>query len=243
MNKARKQCEELICKVMDKLDPTEQNSEFWKKKFARMNDKQFHDFFKQDFPLKFQMKIFEIEPKMEQIVAALKIINVPLMENISLGFLYKNEKGEPVETINEALVVYSNMKKVKQFIAKKNSMSTNISKRDMKSGFLLDVDKNGNTSSREMECLAVMGCDETIRELSTYRADAMDAKSRFYNQINTTGMVSQKDVEVTKDDSLARNLLNSYLLGAHINSNLVNEEDYLPITLSQRSRKTQRAQG
>jgi hypothetical protein len=103
-----------------------------------MNDKQFHDFFKQDFPLKFQMKIFEIEPKMDQIVAALKIIGVPLMENISLGFLYTNEKGEPVETINEALVVYSNMKKVKQFIAKKNSMSTNISKRDMKSGFLLD---------------------------------------------------------------------------------------------------------
>ena len=63
----------------------------------------------------------------------------------------------------------------------------------------------------------------------------MNAKSKFYNQINTTGMVSQKDVPVENDDSLARNLISSYLLGAHINSNLVNTEDYLPRTLKKRN--------
>lgn len=241
MLKARKQVEALIYQVMDKLDHTEQNSSFWKAKFAKMSDTEFLSFFKQDFSMKFQIKLFEIEPKMDDIISALKILNVPLMEDINFGFLYKNKDGVPVETLHEALVVYSNMKKVKQFIAKKNSMSTNISKRDMKSGFLMDVDKNGNTSNREMECLAVMGCTETMRELSTYRADAMEAKSQFYNQINTLGMVSQKDVDVNIDDSLSRNLLNTYLLGAHINSNLVNEDDYLPITLKQRTRRTQRS--
>ena len=241
MLKARKQVEALIYQVMDKLDHTEQNSSFWKAKFAKMSDTEFLSFFKQDFSMKFQIKLFEIEPSMDDIISALKILNVPLMEDINFGFIYKNKDGVPVETLHEALVVYSNMKKVKQFIAKKNSMSTNISKRDMKSGFLMDVDKNGNTSNREMECLAVMGCTETMRELSTYRADAMEAKSQFYNQINTLGMVSQKDVDVNIDDSLSRNLLNTYLLGAHINSNLVNEDDYLPITLKQRTRRTQRS--
>ena len=54
---------------MSKLDPTGQNTEFYKKKFAKMNDKQFYDFFNQDFPLKFQTKVFEVDPITEEIVS------------------------------------------------------------------------------------------------------------------------------------------------------------------------------
>lgn len=239
MFKARKEVEELIYKTLDAVDPTEQNSSFYKEKFAKMTDTEFMQFFQQDFSVKFQMKLFEIEPKMSQIKKGLDVLKVPLMEKLNLPFVYKNIQGVPVKS-EEALVIYVPIKKMKQFISKKNSMSTNISKRDMKTGLLLDIDKNGNTSDREMECLAVMGLDNTIKELSTYRADSMEAKTEFYNSINTTGMVSQKDIKVGKDDSLSRNLLNTYLLGAVLNSNLVNEEDYLPYTLKDKERKTQR---
>jgi len=239
MFKARKEVEELIYKTLDAVDPSEQNSSFYKEKFAKMNDDEFMQFFKQDFSVKFQMKLFEIEPKMGQIKKALDILNVPLMEKLNMPFIYRNKQGVPVKS-EESMVIYVPIKKLKQFISKKNSMSTNISKRDMKTGLLLDIDKNGNTSDREMECLAVMGLYSTINELSTYRADAMEAKTEFYNSINTTGMVSQKDIKVLKDDSLSRNLLNTYLIGAILNSNLVNEEDYLPSTLKDKERKTQR---
>lgn len=239
MFKARQQVEEKVYKFLDICDPTEQNSAFYKQKFAKMDDKQFLEFFKQDFAIKFQMKLFEIEPKINQIVKALEYIGVPLFEKIHLPFLYKNQDGDPVCS-EEAIVIYAPLKKMKQFIGKKNSMSTNISKRDMKTGLLLDIDKNGNTSDRELECLAVMGLDATMKELTTYKADAMESKSEFYNMINTTGMVSQQDVKVSKDDSLSRNLLNTYLLGALLNSNLVNEEDYLPYTLKGKERKTRR---
>jgi len=239
MFKARKEVEELIYKTLDILDPTEQNSSFYKAKFAKMNDDAFMQFFKQDFAVKFQMKLFEIEPTMGKISKALDVIGVPLMEKLNMPFLYRNKDGTPVKT-ELAMVIYDPMKKMKQFISKKNSMSTNISKRDMKTGLLLDIDKNGNTSDREIECLAVMGLYATIDELATYRADSMDAKAEFYNSINLTGMVSQKDIKVYKDDSLSRNMLSTYLLGALLNSNLVNEEDYLPMTLKNKERKTQR---
>ena len=176
IKKARKEVENLIYKIMDILDPTNANSSWYKKKFASMSDNQFYEYFKQDFPLKFQMKLFDIEPKMYQIEKAAKTLNVPLMEKVYLPFIYTSNDGKPVKSNYEALVVYAPLKKMKQFLAKKNSMSINTDERNMKSGRLINKDKNGNTSDREMECLAVMGLSNTMRELATYRADTVKAK-------------------------------------------------------------------
>ena len=239
MFKKRKEVEEQVYKVMDILDPTKQNSQFYKAKFAKMNDKQFIKFFSQDFPLKFQIRLFEIEPTMKQISDALDYIHIPMIEQMNLPFEYRDKNGTPVKS-DDALILYVPIRKVKQFLSKKNSMSTNISNRDMKSGLLQTVDKNGNTSDREMESLAVMGLDASMKELATYRADSMNAKDEFYSMINTTGMVRQSDVDVETSDSLARNELNVYLLGAGLNSNLINEGNYLRHTLTSRGRKTER---
>ena len=239
MFKKRKEVEEMVYKVMDLLDPTKQNSQFYKAKFAKMNDKQFMNFFSQDFPLKFQTRLFEIEPSMKQISDTLDYIHVPMIEQMNLPFEYRAKDGTPVKS-DDALILYVPIRKVKQFLSKKNSMSTNISNRDMKSGLLQTVDKNGNTSDREMESLAVMGLDASMKELATYRADSMNAKDEFYSMINTTGMVRQSDVDVETSDSLARNELNVYLLGAGLSSNLINEGNYLRHTLTSRGRKTER---
>ena len=239
MFKKRKEVEELVYKVMDILDPTQQNSQFYKAKFAKMNDKQFIKFFSQDFPLKFQIRLFEIEPTMKQISDALDYIHIPMIEQMNLPFEYRSKDSTPVKS-DDALILYVHIRIVKQFLSKKNSMSTNISNRDMKSGLLQTVDKNGNTSDREMESLAVMGLDASMKELATYRADSMNAKDEFYSMINTTGMVRQTDVDVETSDSLARNELNVYLLGAGLNSNLINEGNYLRHTLTSRGRKTER---
>ena len=239
MFKKRKEVEEMVYKVMDLLDPTKQNSQFYKAKFAKMNDKQFMNFFSQDFPLKFQTRLFEIEPSMKQISDTLDYIHVPMIEQMNLPFEYRAKDGTPVKS-DDALILYVPIRKVKQFLSKKNSMSTNISNRDMKSGLLQTVDKNGNTSDREMESLAVMGLDASMKELATYRADSMNAKDEFYSMINTTGMVRQSDVDVETSDSLARTELNVYLLGAALNSNLINEGNYLRHTLTSRGRKTER---
>lgn len=80
-SKQRKEVELLIYKVMDILDPTEQNKTWYMNKFKGMTNDQFYEYFKQEFPLKFQMRAFEIEPKMDQITKALDTIHVPLMEN------------------------------------------------------------------------------------------------------------------------------------------------------------------
>ena len=149
-----------------------------------------------------------------------------------MPFIYTDKDGRPVKTNYEALVVYVPLKKMKQFLAKKNSMSINTDDRNMKSGRLINKDKNGNTSDREMECLAVMSLPYTMREMSTYRADTVKAKDEFYSTIAEKHMVSLNDVEVAKTDSMARNTLNVYLIGAGVMSNLITVKDsyMLPYT-------------
>ena len=79
-----------------------------------------------------------------------------------------------------------------------------------------------------------------MEEFTTIKADAMDAKSQAYAQITATGTLSRDDYNVSKQDSLAKNLINSYLLAAHLETNLVNEQGYTPYTLKEKSRRTSR---
>lgn len=230
---ARKKCEERIYKYMKIVDKTGQNTEFYKKKFAAMNDKEFYEFFQQDFPLKFQTKVFEIEPTMTDILDGLKFLGVPALERISMPFLYENKDGVPVSTL-PVIVVYLPIRRMKQMVQKKTGYSVNISKRDYRTGLLIDTDKNGNSTDREFESLVVMGLDKTTRELATYRADSMQAKSAFYAEINALGQVSQQDVPVENEDSIARNLISAYLIGSHLMNNLVASGNYLPRTLKKK---------
>jgi hypothetical protein len=235
----RAKAEKLIYAVFDKLDPSGANSDFYKKRFAKMNDAQFKSYISKEFPFRFQTRLFKIEPNMVAINEAANVLGYPIMERVNLPYLYKDENGKAVQS-KECMVVYANLKRMKQFITKKNSMSIDINMRDMKTGLLISDDKNGKTSDREMEALAVMGLDQTMRELARPRADAMNAKSEMYSTISTTGMVSLNDLPDDVDDSLAKNLLNVYMLGSGLDTNLLNVDGYLPITLKNKQPKVVR---
>ena len=196
-----------------------------------MDDKEFLKYISKKFPYRFQTRIFKIEPTFVEIEKAAKVLGVPLMEKVSTPDLYKNKDGVPVST-KEALVVYIHLKKMKQFLTKKNSISTNIASRDNKTGRLVGHDKNGATSDREMESLVVSGMDNTIQELSRARADSPEAKQAMYNTISALGTVSLKDIPESKTDVLSKNMMNVYMLGSHINTNLINIDNMTPQTIA-----------
>ena len=222
MTKERAKAEELIYKVMDALDKTGSMSRYYAEKFKPMDDKEFLKYISKKFPYRFQTRIFKIEPTFVEIEKAAKVLGVPLMEKVSTPDLYKNKDGVPVST-KEALVVYIHLKKMKQFLTKKNSISTNIASRD---------NKNGATSDREMESLVVSGMDNTIQELSRARADSPEAKQAMYNTISALGTVSLKDIPESKTDVLSKNMMNVYMLGSHINTNLINIDNMTPQTIA-----------
>lgn len=239
MNAKREKAEELIYKVMDTLDPKEYNSSYYKSMFAEMSDSEFLNFCKRNLPFRFHTKPFVVEPKMYDIEAALKVLGVPLLEKVALPYLYVDKSGNPVWS-KEAMVIYIHLKKMKQFITKKNSTPTGIDNRDMKTGLLVSFDKGGKTSDREMEALAVMGLDETMKEMSTWRADYMDAKSVAYQTISTLGRISEEDIPLDETDSIAKNTLNAYMVSALLNTNILNNDYMLPKTLKDKQPKVTR---
>ena len=239
MTPQREKAEELIYQVMDALDKNEYNSAYYKGLFAKMSDTEFRKFCERNLPFRFHTKPFVVEPKMYDIEEALKILEVPLLEKVALPYLYVDKNGNPVWS-KEAMVIYIHIKKMKQFITKKNATPSGIDNRDMKSGLLVSFDKGGKTSDREMEALAVMGLDKTMDELSTWRADYMDAKSVAYQTISTLGRISEKEVPIDENDSIAKNTVNAYMVSSLLNTNILNKDYLLPKTLADRKQKVTR---
>lgn len=226
----RNKIEQIIYDTFDSVDPTHANSDYYKEIFSKMSNDQFYKFLQRRLPFRMHISTFKVEPSMKQIFKAFKVLKKPLIEKVNLNYKFKNKDGVPINT-KECLVGYINIKRMKQFLTKKNSVALEIGQRDMKTGLLLNEDKGGKESDREFESLAAYDLNFAMDEFSTIRADAMKAKNEAYNLITTNGILHYDDVTVDKDDSISKNLLSSMLIGANIYSNIVDEDYYTPLTL------------
>jgi len=238
-NKDREEIELLIYKIFDTIDPSMTNSDYYRELFATMNNDEFYRFFERRLPLRFHYDIFKIEPKMYEIIDAFKILNKPLFEKVNLPYMYRNADGESVQS-QECLVIYIHIKRMKQFVTHKSHSALNIDKRDMKTGLLSGDDKGAKETDREFEALATFGLEHAIDEFSRVRADSLRAGSEMNSIIMTKGFVSEKDFNVEKSDSLSKNLMNVYLLGANIHSNLIDIDYMTPYTAKNKQRNIER---
>ena len=80
----------------------------------------------------------------------------------------------------------------------------------------------------------------TMDEFARPRADSLRALTQMNNTIATKGFVSVDDITVEKDDSLAKNMLNVYLIGSNIHSNLVDTDYMTPFTARNKKQSIER---
>ena len=176
---------------------------------------------------------------MYEIIEGFKVLDKPLIERVKLPYVYTNDKGEPIET-EPCVVIYIHLKRMKQMLTKKNHTSINTDKRDMKTGLLTGEDKGGKETDREFESLATMGLDYTMDEFARAKADAMNAASQMSSEILNKGYVTDAELNVSKTDSLGKNLLNAYLIGSHIHSNLIDTDYMTPYTAKNKKQNIKR---
>lgn len=232
----REQIETLVYKTFDAADKTGANTQYYKELFAGMSDAQFTKLLQRRLPFRYHTQIFKVEPSMSDIFDGFRVLKKPLMEKVKLPYVHINKNGQPIES-KECLVVYCNIKRMKQMRAKKTNNAVEIAKRDMKTGRLDGEDKGGLESNKEFEGVASLGLESTLIENARIKADAMKAKSEAYNTINVKGEVSLADIDASRTDSIAKNTFNVYLIGANLHSNLVDEDYYTPHTLNRRKKQ------
>lgn len=235
----RNKCEQLIIKYFDALDTSKTNSDYYKKVFADMSDAQFEKWLKKDWPIRFQQRLSVTEPSMTDIKNSLAAIEVPMMETMSMPFLYKNKDGDAVCS-KEVLIVYDNIKRVQQMVTKKSKWALETKNRDMRTGRLNGADKGSAMSDREFESLTTLGLETTMYEFAKPKGDAMMAKAAMNAAISSKGYVSLDDIPNEYDDSLSRNMISAYMIGCHLDNNMVNQDGYTPYTLKERKRAIER---
>ena len=236
----RAACEELIYRTFSAIDPTGANTQYYQQLFADMSDQEFTRLISGRLPYRYHVAPFNNEPTMPDIFSAFKVLNKPLMEKVKLPYLAKNANGDPIES-KECLVGYLNIKRLKQMLTKKNNTAMEIAKREMKlTGRLQSSDKGGLESNKEFEGAMALGLENTSAEYARVKGASMKAKAEAYNTINVKGEVSFDDIDTEKTDSISKNAMNVYLIGANLHSNLIDENYYNPHTLARHAERLNR---
>ena len=243
MAQKRQKIEKLIKAAFIAMDPTGHNTAIWKEKFAKMSDKEFQEFMKllrsDEEQIRYEYHEFgDDAPTLDNAINASKVIGFNLFQYCYLPHITEDD-NVIMRTPTKCLVGWINLKAVQQFVEKKNGSSTSINIRDPKTGQVTSDDKNASNSDMEAcMVLAYMDGDKEsaiIKELHGFRSDDFVAKAEAYASIQDKGYVSLD--EITTGDNTGKmtlNLVNTYLLGALLKSDLITDSYVLPSSIGKK---------
>lgn len=234
----RKEFMTTLLGVMNRLDPSGANADMYEKKFEKMSDEEFVKWiteFRDDEKMNLYLETVEYERDltMANIERAANFIHVPLYERVALPYI-NNDPDNVVVTPEPVPVGYIHIKRMPQTIHHKNSGSTDIKRRNSKTGQVTGEDKNGRNTDVESYALTAYGASNTLAEFMGPRADDLAAKNQMYAKIERDGVVYKKDLVSHQEDKVAINTLNVYYWAQGFTTNIVNGGNLLSTPLSRR---------
>ena len=228
MNEKRKKIEALVYKVFDQLDKTKANTKKYKDFFNKMTDKEFDTWAKKflegDDNLQLEILPWKNEPSMDDIQGCAKSIGLPLEEYVY--FRHEGDKSTVTRSRSKCCVGYISVRRLQQILSKKNSYTTDISKRNSLTNTVTGASSVARNSDTENASLITLGSDHSIREMLGFRADDQNAKTLAYSQIAQNGFIRLKDLDQVEDLSskATLNTLDVFLTGAGIKSSILGED-------------------
>ena len=228
-NKSKR--ERIVKLVLDCLsiaDRTGLNMNKYKKFYEGLSDEEFAkhmNSFTKDEDKNFYLEILpnKSEPPIEDIEKLLSKLKIPKEEYV----YYKDDgyKDDPIRSREQCSVGFVNVRRLQQILSKKNTYSLDIESRSSKTGQVTGADKIARISDSELYALTVFKADKAIQEFYGPRADSMISKSDMYGKISKYGYVYLDELATATGKNQTLNTINIYLLGAGINSDLVEKEE------------------
>lgn len=233
MNEKRKKIEALVYKVFDQLDKTKANTKKYKDFFNKMTDKEFDiwakNFLEGDDNLQLEILPWKNEPSMDDIQGCAKSIGLPLEEYVYFRHEGEaDENGKKVVTRSRAkcCVGYISVRRLQQILSKKNSYTTDISKRNSQTNQVSGGSSIARNSDSESNSMITLQADHSLREMLGFRADDQNTKTLAYNHIAMNGFVRLQDLDQIEDVSSKStlNTLDVFLTGCSIKSDLLGDD-------------------
>lgn len=232
----RKECEQLLYKVIDALDPSGENSKAYKQMFATMSDAKFSNFAQSMFAddnINFTMTMidFEREMKLEKAEKAAKILKIPLEEYLIEPHINMSV-DHPISTKEKCIVGWHIEKRMEQTNRTKNHASIKASERSAITMQVVGHDKNGRSTDKENSGLMVLEAENIAKELNGFRADGMRRKNAAYASIATKGYASLEEIEEAGgiEDRHTLQTVDTFYKGMHIQTDLISKDLMTPYT-------------
>ena len=216
---------------MDILDPSGNNSKFYKEIYSNMSDDQFDKEFKkflnnEDENFYLEIVEFERDLDMGKIRECGDFMKIPLEEYVSF---YLTNGDDTISVSPQPIPVgYIHEKRMPQTLLKKSAGSLEIEKRNPLTGQVTGKDKNARNTDTITYALTAFKAENALKELMGPRADDMHAKAQMYNSISKNGYVRLADLDDDPYNKVALNTLDVYFLMQGISTNLVTELTDLP---------------
>lgn len=233
LKKRRKATEEFIYGMFDRLDPTGANTAFYRDMFAKMDLKQFAQFMERieepDNWLMWQVIDYEKDINMQVIENAADYIGVPLYERLAYPHL-SDDPNHPIMSPEPVPVLYLHLKPMQQMRTKKNSTSTEITKRN-KFNQVTGEDKNGQSSDIENYSLVALGAEKILKEFLSARADDSVMKNEMLANIARDGYCSIDSLTDDIKNKVTLNMIDVYLMSMGLKTDLINKSLLLQYTV------------
>jgi hypothetical protein len=234
----RKEVLSLISNVMLVFDGSGKSGDYWDNYFKSYSDEAFVreiERFLSNPKLFFTPEVIPFDksrqPTFDSYAKLASMLNIELEEYVVLPYMkdHTSLQSSPV-TATRVPVGPIHLKRLQQFIQKKNKLTLTAESRDLRHGQVRGDDKGGRITDQDAYSLSIIGAEPVLQELYGPRADSADTKEALYKAISEgerLPRMSEMPHELANKTAL--NTLNAYILGASLMSDVVSKTYLLPV--------------
>lgn len=219
----RKAAEDYIIKSVESLLPGGGNGQIYRDLFDSMDDKAFKDFMKgledgSSILALVAPNLGKVSISVERNLAIAEKVGVKFFERI---YLKDELTGLRYLSNPEYLIVDLPLCRQVQLQTKKVSIPEHNRTVDQLTGQPTGDSKGSKISYNELQVLAALNCDNSVKELMKYRGGDTVGFQAMNQEIYMTGEVSLDALDTLGTQVKSVETLNAYLLGMHYKSTLL----------------------
>ena len=197
MKKRRAVIENMIYETVQKMDPSGDNTNRWKKIFGAMNDTQFGEFMehlrKKECQLNIVMPNMKKTPKIPDLLEAAKYVGLELSHRLWLPD--KTRPGKKFLTNEKYLVLEIPVRRAQQEWDKKLQVPSRDTHIDALTGQVILDDRACHLSMPEIQALSTRRLDKTLAEFIKIRGGDVMAYGDFKRQLEESGEARSESLD------------------------------------------------